>query len=123
MVQGKLPKYKNRKWGRTRRWGWKYTINTKKENATDIASVNADSLGTQDSVKKLIILIKRKRIDISCVQGAHNERTDVYEEQNYAIFFGGNDAETQQSEQIEESQRKAGVAIVIRNDTPFIKNQ
>ena len=87
-----------------------------------IATINADNLRNKDSIERITDLIKRKNIDIACIQETHNERTDTFEEQNYTFFFGGNDCNAENNNTDDELNKKAGVAIIIKNTlVPYIK--
>ena len=56
------------------------------------ASINADSLRTNDAFIRITNLTQWNNIDIDCAREAHNERIDAQEVGKYKTFFGGNDA-------------------------------
>ena len=101
----------------------------------NIASLNPDSLRTNEAKKTLINTINALRIDIACIQETHNERIDSEQIENYTNFYGGCDCtklsrnhNANDNAPIEErilgpSAYKAGVAMVLRNDLAhLIKN-
>ena len=58
-------------------------------NTINIASVNGDSRRTREPHIRIIELLKKGNIDISCIQEPRSESLETYEENDYAILFGG----------------------------------
>jgi len=99
------------------------SINIKtQDDSAKIETINGDSLKSRAAIKRLIDLLKRENVDISCVQETHNDSIEVIEERNYMVIFGGNKLDGRCSLQNRENKR-AGVSIAIEQELmPFIKN-
>ena len=87
---------------------------TKKKATARIASMNVDSLRTNESIRKLALTLKEQNIDIACIQETRNERNDTQEENDYIIIFGGNEEDTHITTNDKNLNLKAGVAIAIK---------
>ena len=61
-----------------------------KQDSTTIASINGDSLRTNDSIRWITDILKSENIDLSRIKETHNESTERVEEGNYTIISGEN---------------------------------
>ena len=95
---------------------------SQKNGKTRIASINADSLRTNDAINRLTQVLHDNNIDVACIQETHNERIDTEERNGYVIFFGGNEVDEEIDNIIEKESRKAGVAIILKKTLlPYVK--
>ena len=78
-----------------------------------IATMNVDTLRTQDSIDSVINNLQENDIDIACIQETHNNRNDHIEKEEYAIYFIG-EITSANSKTIQNKTIKAGVAIAIK---------
>ena len=83
------------------------------ERTLQIASLNVDSLRTQDSIYSTIHNLNTNNIDIACIQETHNDRIDSFSILDYTIFFGG--CITNYENNIKTF--NGGVAFIVHNQT------